>query len=171
MDHELLARLARTPGTLAHLVAECPEERFQGEAPGEWSPQTILAHLRDDEYLCMRVALERMLAEEAPALRFLDGGDWAPRRNRTRDRKDHLLADFALQRQATIAILRLLRPEDWQRTGTRDGAALTIEDLVREWVAHDADHVAQLERAVGETLGEVLQRRARTVDEHRRSVH
>ncbi len=171
MDHELIARLSRTPTTLAHLVAECPEPVFASPpAPGEWSPQVIVAHLRDDEYLCMRVALERMLGEETPDLRFLHGGDWEPGRNRSRDRKDHLLADFALQRQASLAILRMLEPGDWQRTGRRAGSLLTVEDLVREWVQHDAEHIAQLERAVGETLTDVLERRARMAEDHGGSV-
>jgi hypothetical protein len=167
MDHELLARLARTPSALAHLTAECGEERFAVGAAGDWSPQTILAHLRDDEYLCMRAALERMLAEETPEVVFVEGGDWEPGRNRSRDRKEHLLADFALQRQASIGILRLLRAEDWQRAGVHKGRRFTIGELVQSWVQHDAEHVAQLERAVGETLGDVLERRARMVDDHR----
>jgi len=167
MDHELLTRLSRTPTTVAHLLADCPEAVFTSPpSDGEWSPQVIVAHLRDDEYLCMRLALERMLAEDTPELRFLRGGEWEPARNRSRDRKDHLLADFALQRQASLAILRMLEPGDWQRAGRRDGALFTVEDLVREWVQHDAEHIAQLERAVGETLTDVLERRSRMARGH-----
>jgi hypothetical protein len=108
----------------------------------------------------MRVALERMLADDHPEVRFVEGADWEPGRNRTRERKDWLLADFALQRQASIAILRMLRPEDRQRRGTSDGREFTIEQFAATWVRHDREHIAQLERALGETLETVRARRA-----------
>lgn len=166
MDHELLDRLAATPRTLAHLVAEATDETLDSAPAGGWSPRTLLAHLRDDEYLCMRIALERILAEDGPVITFMDGADWEPRRNRTRDRKDWLLADFALQRQATLGILRSLRPEDWDRTGqTADGSAVTLPGLLRQWVGHDAEHIAELEGLLGETLHEVIERRARLAED------
>ena len=93
----LIDRLAATPRTLALLVVEETEEGLDAAPPGEWSARTLLAHLRDDEYLCMRVALERMLAQDDPEVLFIEGEDWEPGRNRGRDRRDQLLADFALQ--------------------------------------------------------------------------
>lgn len=161
MDSELIERLAATPKTLAHLVAEASDALLDAAPPGEWSARTTLAHFRDDEYLCMRVALERMLAEDSPAVHFMDGADWEPARNRTRDRKEQLLGDFALHRQASLLILRSLRPEDWSRQGRNGERVLSIEDLLRGWVRHDASHIAQLEAALGETLADVLARRSR----------
>lgn len=158
---ELIQQLAATPSALAHLVAEASDERLDTASAGEWSARTILAHFRDDEFLCMRAAMTRMLAEENPALHFMDGADWEPGRNRSRDRKEWLLADFALQRQASLGIMRMLRPEDLARTGTRDGQEFTLERLLAAWVRHDREHVAQLELAVGETLDQVRERRAR----------
>ena len=159
---DLIQQLAATPKALAHLVAEASDAQLDAAAAGEWSARTILAHFRDDEYLCLRAAATRMLAEDRPELYFIDGADWEPGRNRTRDRKDWLLADFALQRQASLAILRGLRPEDWGRLGRRDGREFTLEQLLGVWVRHDREHVAQLEKAVGETLEDVRERRART---------
>ncbi len=162
MDDERIERLASTPKTLAHLVVEATDAEMDAEpAPGDWSARVILAHLRDDEFLCMRRALECALAMDDPEVAFVEGADWAERRNMTRDRKDHLLADFALQRQASVAILRALRPEDWQRTLRREGRErLSVSALVDRWLAHSDEHVAQVERALGATLAEVQARRA-----------
>ena len=157
---ELIQQLAATPAALAHLVAEADDGKLDGAAAGEWSPRTILAHFRDDEVLCMRVALSRMLAEDAPALHFIDGADWEPGRNRSRDRKEWLLADFALQRQASLGMLRMLRPEDTVRRGTSGEREFTLQEFVGAWVRHDREHVGQLEAALGETLSEVRERRA-----------
>ena len=160
MYEELLAELAAGPRAAAHLVAELDEARFGTPAAGDWPPRTILAHLRDDEYLCLRLALERMLAEDDPAVRFIDGADWEAGRNRSRDRKEQLLADYALQRQATLGILALLEPAQWQRAATREGARFTVAELVQGWARHDREHIAQLEAACGETLAQVRERRA-----------
>ncbi len=158
--------MAETPGTLAHLVAEAADVVLDARpADGGWSARTVMAHLRDDEYLCMRVALERALAEEMPEVRFIEGADWEPGRNRTRERREWLLADFALQRQASISILRALRPEEWDRPMSNEHAGtFTISRLVDAWVRHDAEHIAQMEGLVGETVREVLARRAQMTD-------
>lgn len=157
----LIAELAATPSRLAHLVAELDDTALDAAEPGQWSPRIILAHLRDDEFLCMRTSLERILAEDRPELRFIEGEDWAPRRNRTRDRKEWLLADFALQRQASLGILRMLEPRDLARVGTREGQEVSIERLVRAWVRHTSEHLAELERLIGESAEDAKARRAR----------
>lgn len=162
MTRERIDQLASTPGTLAHLVAEATDDLLDTpSAPGEWSARTILAHLRDDEYLCMRVCLERALAETNPEVTFINGADWEPTRNREHDRKEWLLADFALQRQASLNILHSLRASDWERRAhDAQHGEFSISGLVTSWIRHDANHIAQLERALGETVAEVLERRA-----------
>ncbi len=62
-DH-LIDTLEATPRILAELVAASGDAAFDQAWPGEWSPRTVLAHLRDDEFLVTRLRLERMLAEE-----------------------------------------------------------------------------------------------------------
>jgi DinB superfamily len=162
MTDAQIAALAATPKALAHLIVEATEERLDALEPGGWSARTTLAHFRDDEYLCMRVALERMLAEESPELRFIDGGEWAPNRRRNRDRKEQLLSDFALHRQASLNILQSLEGGDWDRTGTAPGhGTFTIARFLHAWAAHDAEHIAQLQRLLGETASEAQARRAR----------
>ncbi|GAB4329686.1 MAG: hypothetical protein Kow0010_14270 [Dehalococcoidia bacterium] len=161
VTHELAQMLQATPKTLAHLVVEVPEERFDAAEPGGWSPRLVLAHLRDIEVLSLRLGLERLLAEDEPRLARFDTEAWETSRNLDRDRKDVLLTDFALQRRASAALIEALGPADWQRTGIApDGAPVSVEGWVRAWLRHDAEHIAQLEALVGETLAEVLARRA-----------
>lgn len=158
---DLLARLAATPRTLAHLVVEADDGLLDRAAPGSWSARTVLAHFRDEEVLCMRPAVARMLAEPSPGLFFLSGDDWEPSRNRTRDRKDVILGDFALQRQASLNILGGLRQEDWERRGRTGDREFSLHQLVATWARHDAEHVAELERLIGETAEDAIARRAR----------
>lgn len=165
MDAELnaaLDALASTPRNLAQMVAEATEERLGWADDGaKWSPREIMAHLRDMESLAFRLGIERMLAEDGPALVAIDDDAWLAGRNHGRDRREWLLADFALQRQATLGLLRGLRYEEWQRTGTVAGGAVTISGWCLAQAGRDAEHIARLESALGETLNDVLARRAR----------
>lgn len=153
--------LAATAGLLANLVVEATDAALDAQTPGPWSARTVLAHFRDGELLCLRPGLERMLAEDSPVLHVLEGGGWEPGRNRTRDRKELILADFALQRQASVSMLRALQPGDWTRTGRVPGGPLTIREWVERWTAHDAEHLAQLEALLGETVSQAIARRRR----------
>jgi hypothetical protein len=160
MTDDLIARLAETPRKLAHLVAEAGDDVLDRADGGEWSARAILAHLRDDEFMVMRLRLERMVSELEPALTDFDEKAWAANRNRSRDRKEQLLGDFALQRQASLNILQSLQPADWDRGGSHPvRGSFTIRSWVEHWASHDEEHVAQLERALGETLDDVLRRR------------
>jgi hypothetical protein len=108
------------------------------------------------------VRLERLLGETEPVLTDFDEKAWPQWRNTARDRKEQLLGDFALQRQASMNILHSLRPADWARRGRREiSGPLTVRSWVEHWVHHDREHIRQIERALGETLAEVLERRMR----------
>ena len=156
----LLDRLAATPKQVAHLVAEADNARLDAAPPGEWTARTVLAHFRDCEVLCEGLRILRMLAEDQPELADFDEVAWAGTRNRSRDRKEQLLGDFALQRQATLNVLSGLRPDDWEREGTHvTRGTFTVRTWVEAIADHDAAHLAQLESLMGETLDEVLQRR------------
>jgi hypothetical protein len=162
MTESRIERLASTPRTLAHLVVDASDDLLDAEpGPGAWSVRTVMARLRDDEFLCMRLCVERALAETEPEVTFLEGSDWVASRRRGRDRKEQILADFALQRSASVAILRSLGDEDWGRAvRDRRRGRLTISDLVDIWIRHSDEHLAQVERLLGETLAEVQARRA-----------
>ena len=159
MTNEVLSQLRKTPTLAARLVAEASEEQLDASVGDGWSARVILAHLRDIEFLEMRMLLERMLGEDEPVLTFLDSEQWQATRNRTRDDKRQILGDFALQRQATMGILDALRPEDWQRTATGgDGGTITVEQLVDGWIEHDQGHIRQMEEALGSTLADFDER-------------
>ena len=162
---ELLKELAATPRTLAHLVVEASEEALNRAPAGEWPVRTILAHLRDDEYMVMRMRLARMLSEDKPLFTDFDEKSWAVNRNRARDRKEELLGDFALQRQATLNMLANLRPGDELRAGRHEAyGEYTVGSWIEHWVEHDRVHIAQIEGMLGETLASIMERRAQERD-------
>ncbi len=155
--------LAAAPKAAAQLVVEATETSLDRSLEGGWPARLILAHLRDVESLHYRLTLERLLRGEEPQVAEFDNEGWEAGRNPGRDRKELLLADFALQRQASLGLLRALRPRDWERpwrSAEDPGHQLTTRDLVERWIAHDRAHLAQLQTALGTTLEQELKRRS-----------
>tara|TARA_Y100000588_G_scaffold311279_1_gene337225 strand:- start:35 stop:553 length:519 start_codon:yes stop_codon:yes gene_type:complete len=160
---QALGQLAATPSALAHLTVETMESVLDIAPEGEWSGRVVLAHFRDAEVLEFRLGLERLLAEENPALFFLPPDEWEQKRNRERDQKGVLLGDFALQRQASLNLIASVQTNDWERQGAGPGGTLfTIAQLVQVWAEHDAAHLSQLEVLLSDTVTSAQGRRARS---------
>ncbi|MCK9486385.1 MAG: DinB family protein [Dehalococcoidia bacterium] len=147
----LIAGLAASPGRLAAAVRGATDADLDREpAPGEWPARTVLAHLRDDEFMAMRLRIERMLVEDEPALAPFDEQQWAASRWHGGDSTRDLLEGFRIQRAATCAILRRLSDEDWRRLGSQpEIGTFDVHWWVGHTLEHDEVHLAQLARALG----------------------
>ena len=148
----LIRTLATTPEALEALLLAVPDEALDRAGAGEWAARTVAAHLRDDEFMVMRLRLERMLVEDAPPLTPFDEHAWAATRWRGRDGVGDLIADLRMQRAASLHILARLTEEEWQRTGTQpEIGTFDIHWWVDHWAEHDADHLDQVATALGIT--------------------
>lgn len=146
---ELIDGLAATPRRLEEAAPGASDAQLDAAPAGEWSARTVLAHLRDDEFMIGRLRLERMLVEDNPQLAPFDEKAWAASRWRGRDALSELLDGFRLQREASLAILRRLHPEEWRRTGIQpEYGVFDIQWWVESWLAHDESHFAQLVAAL-----------------------
>lgn len=117
------------------------------EAPGEWSPRQVVHHLADSE-MTSAIRLRRLVAEEGPRIVGYDQEEFA-RRLYYRDRpiEGSLLA-FKGARESSAAILRCLRPEEWERAGTHsESGRYSVDDWLALYAAHAHDHADQIRRA------------------------
>jgi DinB superfamily len=149
---ELIVALEQTPPALVGLTSWLSEQALDFR-PGHdaWSIREILAHLVDDEMYVMRTRLERFVAEEQPLLAPHDEKQWYANRNTSRDQIAELLGDFALQRAASVGIMKMLRESDWQRRGEQpEYGIFSAEEWLTKWVAHDQTHLRQIEDNVQE---------------------
>ncbi len=145
----LVDELAATAAQLRELTRTASDAQLDAQWPGEWSVRTVLAHLRDDEFLVTRLRLERMLVEDDPQLAPFDEQAWEASRWQGRDGLDELLDDFQLQRDASIAILRRLEGDEWQRPGLQpEYGILTVRSWLDHWLKHDRMHLAQIARSL-----------------------
>ena len=146
----LLARLAESPDRVAAAVRGASDDALgRAPAPGEWSARTVLAHLRDDEFMVMNIRAVRMLVEDNPALAPFDEQAWAATRWRGADGVDDLVEGFRQHRNATLAALARATPEQWRRTGSQpEIGSFDLLWWMEHTLEHDEDHIAQLERAL-----------------------
>jgi hypothetical protein len=144
---EQIATLEETHRALVRLTAGLTEAALNYHTgPDEWSIREILAHLVDDEIYVMRTRMERIIKEDEPHLAPHDEKRWYATRNTTRDELEQLLADFELQRAASLGMIGMLRESDWARTGFQpEYGSFTAEVWLDHWVAHDTTHLRQIE--------------------------
>jgi hypothetical protein len=149
---QALKLLAETPTRLAALSAELtPEQMRTVPAPGEWSANDVLAHLRS----CADMwggAIVTILAEDHPTLRAINPRTWIEQTDYPDLDFDSSLEAFAAQRAELLALLEPLPPEGWDRAATVTGAGKPLERTVlfyARWLAsHERPHIKQVARIV-----------------------
>ncbi len=145
--NNLIWRLEQTYPTLVQLTETLNDSALDFRpSPDAWSVREILAHLVDDEVYVMRTRVERVIKEDHPELAPHDEKKWYKARNTTRDTLSELLADFELQRRASLGLLNMLRDSDWAREGYQpEYGHLSAEGWLARWVDHDTIHLQQIE--------------------------
>lgn len=121
-------------------------------APGEWSPNDVMAHLRS----CADVwgdCIGRILDEDSPTIRAINPRTWIERTDYPGLPFPRNLSAFERQRADLLACLQSLPASSWARSAVVTGAGRTLERTVltyAEWLAaHERPHVKQIARAVG----------------------
>src|SRR2546423_1898298 len=146
---ELVAELRRTPGELATLLGELPEDRLGG-APGAggWSAAEVVAHLAHFEVLA-GARIRMVLTLDRPPLAAFDQEEFN-RRFADLLPLDAAMALFDLNRGVNADLLARLEAADWERPGLHpvrgeESLAQTVAMLAR----HDREHLAQMRAAAG----------------------
>jgi hypothetical protein len=150
---QVLTLLAETPPRLEALTAGLGADQLRtAPAPGAWSANDVLAHLRS----CADVwggAIATMLAEDAPTIRAINPRIWIRQTDYPDLEFGLSLEAFAAQRAELLAVLEPLPPAGWERAATVTGAGKPLERTVRfyaRWLAgHERPHVKQIARIVG----------------------
>ncbi len=149
---QVLTVLAETPPRLAALTADLPADWLRvAPAPGEWSANEVLAHLRS----CADMwggAIVTMLAEDAPTIRAINPRTWIDQTDYPDLEFRPSLADFTAQRAELLAVLEPLPPAGWERAATVTGAGRPLQRTVlfyARWLAsHERPHLKQVARIV-----------------------
>lgn len=114
-------------------------------APEEWCLLEVVGHLIETEERGFAGRIRTILAEERP--RFMTWDPSTVARERQDEQRDpaELLAEFIGRRSSGIALVEELTAADLDRGGDHPEVGfLTVNDLLHEWIHHDANHLRQM---------------------------
>jgi len=132
---------------LAGLIKGVPTAKLRKRpAPEKWSVAEILAHLADTEIVCswrMRLILG---APGTPVAAF-DQDSWVTSGHYEKRDPRKAVEQFRLLREANLALLKSLTPEQWKHFGIHsERGEESIERIAQMFAGHDLNHIQQIER-------------------------
>ncbi|MGD0267774.1 MAG: DinB family protein [Candidatus Sulfotelmatobacter sp.] len=147
---ESLAVQATTPKKLERLIKGVSTAKLRKRpAPDKWSVNEILAHLAETEIVCgfrMRLILG---APGTPVPAF-DQDAWVISGHYEKRDSRKSLEQFRVLREANLALLKSLTPEQWKHYGMHaERGQETIEHIARLYAGHDINHLKQIEQILG----------------------
>jgi hypothetical protein len=137
---------AEAPDRLTSLIADAPSaDLLRRPSPDKWSIQEIVAHLADDELVgAYRIRL--ILSASGTPIQAFDQAEWARTGRYAARPVDASLSLFRLLRQANLALLESLFPDEWDMYGLHEErGAESIRDIACYYAGHDINHFRQIE--------------------------
>lgn len=144
----LLAVLGSTPARLKQALAGVARAvLLWTPAPGKWSIQEIVAHMRDMERDAYLARYRLILGEPEPALPDVDGDRYALERGYRDERFLLVLREWNRLRRECLRLLKKVRAAQWERGGLHETAGrLRMDDFLRrQALGNDEAHLGQIE--------------------------
>lgn len=114
-------------------------------APGKWSIAEIIAHLADAE-LVGGYRIRTILGAPGTPIRAFDQDAWAAALRYDKRDARKSLAEFRAYRNANIALLKSLKPDQWKHHGLHsERGQETVETITAMFAGHDINHIKQIE--------------------------
>ena len=145
-----LAVQAATPKKLERLIKGVPTTKLRKRpAPDKWSVGEILAHLADAE-IVGGFRMRLILGAPGTPIAAFDQDSWLTSGHYEKRDPHKSAAQFRAVREANLALLKSLTPEQWKHYGMHsERGQETIEHIVRMFAGHDLNHIQQIERILG----------------------
>jgi len=141
---------AGTAKKLERLIKGVPASKLRKRpAPEKWSVGEILAHLADSE-IVIGWRLRQILGAPGTPIQAYDQDSWAAAGHYGKRDPRKSAEQFRVVREANLALLKSLAPEQWKHHGTHaERGEETIERIVQMMAGHDINHTKQVERILG----------------------
>jgi hypothetical protein len=145
-----LAIQATTAKKLERLIKGVPMSRLRKRpAPDKWSVSEILAHLADAE-LVGGFRMRFILGAPGSPIMAFDQDAWVTSLHYDKRDPRKSLETFRALREANLAMLKTLTPEQWKHYGMHsERGQESIEHIVRMFAGHDVNHTRQIEGILG----------------------
>lgn len=144
-----ITRLQRTADELAAAVRGQSDAALAKRPDAKnWAATEVVCHLRDtEEFFMLRFAT--IMAVDNPPLLPPDPDRWADERQYLRNDVGEAVDAFRKRRADTLAFLKQLGPNDWERAGTHaTRGKVTVDGFLTLMAWHDDNHLDQIRRAL-----------------------
>ena len=144
--HQAAALLGTMPTFLRAVIDAAPAELLVWRpAPEEWCVLEVVGHLIETEERGFAGRIRTLLAEERPQFTTWDPSAVARARGDAERDPAELLTELAQRRTDSVTLVERLTAEDLGRGGDHPEVGfLTVNDLLHEWIHHDANHLRQV---------------------------
>jgi uncharacterized damage-inducible protein DinB len=145
-----LARLTRTADELAAAIKGQSDAALSRRPDAKnWAAKEVVCHLRDTEE-AFGARFEQILAMDTdPKLGGPSADRWAEERQYLRNDATEAVTAFRKRREETVATLRALAPEQWNKGAIHPvRGRMTIDTFLTLMAWHDDNHLDQLTRAL-----------------------
>ncbi len=133
------------------LASTVPLALLDVRGAGGWSARQVIHHVADSEAQSY-ARLRRLLAEPSGSvIQGYDEAAWAqcPTLGYEQLPVENSLLVFRAVRASSLDIIRRLTDDDLDRTGQHsESGAYSVRTWLDNYIAHPADHAAQLQRAI-----------------------
>jgi uncharacterized damage-inducible protein DinB len=136
----LQTQSAETLALLRSVPEESASSRYE---PGKWSVKEVVGHVIDTERIFAYRALRFARGDQTP-LPGYEQDDYVRAANFDARTLAALADDFERVRAATLALLRSLDAEAWQRRGTANDNEVSVRALAHIIAGHELHHVGIL---------------------------
>jgi len=141
-----LAVQAATAKKIGRLIKGIPAAKLRKRpAPDKWSVGEILAHMSDAE-IVGGFRMRLILGAPGTAIAAFDQDSWVTSGHYNKRDPRKALELFRAVREANLALLKSLTPEQWQHWGMHsERGQESIEHIARMFAGHDLNHLQQIE--------------------------
>jgi|GEM_PF-535589 len=140
--------VGQTPDRLTATLKGIPKKLLLWTpSPGKWSILEIVCHMRDMEEDAYLARYRRILGEEGPLLKNIDGDAYALEREYRKLKLGKVLGEWKKLRRETLKLLKNVKDDQWQRAGVHEtDGPLTLDTVLRrQAVGNDEAHLGQIE--------------------------
>jgi uncharacterized damage-inducible protein DinB len=143
-EGDVVATLERQIGETLALLRSLPEERAGHRyAEGKWSIRELVGHINDAERIFAYRAL-RIARGDATPLAGFDQDTYVPAGNFDARTLADLVDELEAIRRSTLALLRPLSDEAWDRSGVASESPVTVRALAYIIAGHERAHMGVL---------------------------
>lgn len=141
--------IAKTPDTVAHIVSEQTPERMRTRPfDGKWTPNEIVGHLADAEWV-FGFRMRLILSEDQPTILGMDQELWVSSQRHNEQEPAKLVESFCTLRRINLVLWKRMTPADLERTGQHSERGPESLGVMLGMVAgHDLSHVDQIKRYI-----------------------